>query len=67
MFFLDVGVVVNWEQTQYSTTEGSVLSVCAVQLEPTEKGFGVVIIRTLSTEGVLTPSKAKSNLLLLYF
>ena len=45
----------NWQQTQYSPTEGSVLSVCAVQLEQTEKGF-IVDIRALTSQGILAHS-----------
>ena len=40
----------NWQQTQYSSSEGSTLSVCAVQLEPTEKEFSIGLT-ALASEG----------------
>ena len=36
-------VVVNWEQSEYSTNENSILRVCAVQLNETERSFTVKI------------------------
>ena len=36
-------VVVNWEQLEYSTTENSILRVCAVQSNETERSFTVNI------------------------
>ena len=41
----------NWQQIQYSSSEGSVLRVCAVQLEPTEKEFSIGIT-ALASEGI---------------
>ena len=38
-----IGVIVNWEQEQYSTSEGSLVTVCAVQPQPTERDFLVNI------------------------
>ena len=36
-------VVVNWEQSEYSTNENSILRVCAVQSNETERSFTVNI------------------------
>ena len=36
-------IVVNWEQSEYSTNENSILSVCAVQSNETERSFSVNI------------------------
>ena len=36
-------VVVNWEKSEYSTNENSILRVCAVQSNETERSFTVNI------------------------
>ena len=36
-------VVVNWQQSQYSTSEGRAITVCALQLNRTERSFTVNI------------------------
>ena len=52
LYFYSIGVIVNWEQTQYFPTEGSVFSICALQLEPTEREFNIDV-STPTTQGIV--------------
>lgn len=56
VFCLTVEVIVNWEQPQYTTNEGSTISVCVVQMGPTEREFRV-ILSSPDGPGVLPYSK----------
>ena len=40
---LNVGVEVSWRQGSYTGVEGSVVSVCALKQEQTQRGFAVSI------------------------
>ena len=46
------GVSVSWQMSEYIASEGSVISVCAVQPAPTERAFSVEIIAPF-TEGMM--------------
>ena len=50
----------NWERLQYNANEGSTLSVCAVQLDPSQRQF-TADIRAASSDGVLARSIALCN------
>ena len=52
LHFYSIGVIVNWEQTQYFPTEGSVFSICVLQLEPTEREFSIDV-STPTTQGIV--------------
>ena len=44
----------NWEQTPYFLTEGSIFSICALQLEQTEREFSIDV-STPTTQGIVKP------------
>ena len=50
----------NWEQLQYNASEGSTLSVCAVQLDSSQRQF-TADIRAGPSDGVLAKSIALCN------
>ena len=48
LFLFLQGVVVSWQQSNYTAMEGSVLNVCAVQPAQTEKAFNITVVAPIS-------------------